>query len=129
MPLRQRLETVPETVQEFDLAAREKYREGEVLLASGHRGAGVYLLGYSAEMLLKSAYFRFVKSQIGLRKVTSTITGPMLRNAAREGIRLHIRYDPESYHSLLFWGLLLSAIRKDQADPLPGEIERECFCV
>ena len=49
----------------------------------------------------------------------------MLRDAAREGTRLHIHYDPEGYHSLLFWGLLLAAVRKDHARPLPPKTEGE----
>ncbi len=114
-----------DSIKKFELSARHKYRAGLTLISGGDATTGIEQLGYSAEMLLKSAYFRFVRSRIGLRRTTSVITGHMLRDAAREGIRLHIRYDPESYHSLLFWGLLLAGIRKDHARPLPPEIEDE----
>lgn len=114
-----------DSIKKFEMSARHKYQAGLTLISGGDATTGIEQLGYSAEMLLKGAYFRFVRTHIGLRRITSTITGYMLRDAAREGTRLHIRYDPESYHSLLFWGLLLAAIRKDHARPLPPETEGE----
>ena len=112
-----------DSIKKFELAAQHKYQAGLTLIESGDAATGIEQLGYAAEMLLKSAYFRFMRSRIGLNRITTTITGKMLRDAAREGARLHIRYDPESYHSLLFWALLLAAIRKDQGQPLPSEVE------
>lgn len=114
-----------DSIKKFEMSAQHKYRAGLALIEGGDATTGIEQLGYAAEMLLKSAYFRFMKSRIGLQRITSTITGQMLRDAAREGVRLHIRYDPESYHSLRFWALLLAAIRKDHAQPLPLEVENE----
>lgn len=114
-----------DSIKKFELSAQHKYQAGLLLIEAGDETTGIEQLGYAAEMLLKSAYFRFVRPAIGLSRITSLITGSMLRAAAREGIRLHIRYDPESYHSLLFWALLLVAVRKDYSQPLPIETERE----
>ena len=95
MPLRQRLEAVPETVQEFDLAAAQKYREGTALIAAGYNGAGVYLLGYSAEMLLKNAYFRYtgaswadrIQPRLGLALAAGRILIPLVPHEAYHSLR------------------------------------------
>ncbi len=114
-----------DSIKKFESSALHKYQAGLTLIDGGDDRTGIEQLGYAAEMLLKSAYFRFMKSRIGLARITTAITSRMLRDAAQEGVRLHIRYDPESYHSLLFWALLLAAIRKDHAQPLPSELEKE----
>ena len=113
MPLRRRLEVVLETVQEFDLAAAQKYKEGAALVASGYGGAGIYLLGYSAEMLLKSAYFRYTGASWADR------VGPRLGPALAAGKILIPLIPHEGYHSLRFWALLLRETRRFQRRPLP----------
>ena len=50
------------TLEDFENSAFSKYEAALELItqpAGTHQGAGVYLMGYVAEMLLKSAYFRF----------------------------------------------------------------------
>ena len=117
MTLRRRLEAVPETVQEFDFAAAQKYREGVALMATGHSGAGIYLLGYSAEMLLKNAYFRYTGASAVDR------IQPRLAPALAAG-RLYIPGIPhESYHSLQFWALLLREVRRRQRHPLTALVD------
>lgn len=113
MPLRQRLEAVPETVQEFDLAAAQKNREGAALVAAGYNGAGIYLLGYSAEMLLKNAYFRYTGASWADR------VGPRLGSALTAGRILIPLVPHEGYHSLRFWASLLRETRRFQRRPLP----------
>src|SRR5436190_1788620 len=46
------------SIREFRTAARLRYQEGRRLAVAGDRLAAIYLWGYSAEMLLKAAYFR-----------------------------------------------------------------------
>lgn len=117
MTLRRRLEAVPETVQEFDFASAQKHREGVALIAAGHPGGGIYLLGYSAEMLLKNAYFRFTGASVVDR------VQPRLAPALAAG-RLYIPAIPhESYHSLQFWALLLREVRRRQRRPLPPLVD------
>ncbi len=111
MALRGRLSVITETIQEFNLAADEKYREGQHLVAGGDLGAGIYLLGYAAEMILKNAYFRFTGAGLG------DATQPRLAPARSVGGRLIPAIRDEFYHSLRFWAMLLQAVRTDQGRP------------
>jgi hypothetical protein len=56
----------PETVGSFLAAADQRFKDAEALEAAGRRLGAVYLYGYAAEMLIKSAYFRVVRSASGL---------------------------------------------------------------
>lgn len=118
MALRNRLSVIAETVQEFNLAANEKYLEGQNLVVQGDIGAGIYLLGYAAEMLLKNAYFRFtgaaLADEIGPRLAPARSVG---RGQQVAGLIPHIPH--ESYHSLRFWAMLLQASRLVQSRPWP----------
>lgn len=119
MPLRQRLEAVPETVQEFDLAAAQKHQEGAALVTAGYNGAGIYLLGYSAEMLLKNVYFRYTGASWADR------VGPRL-GAAQAAGKIRIPLVPhEGYHSLRFWASLLRETRRFQRRPLPPLLDAQ----
>jgi hypothetical protein len=97
LPLRHRILSIPETVQDLSLAADEKYWEGIELLVAGRRGAGIYLLGYTVEMLLKNACFLIDGARPG--DPVAPRLGP-IRSWARIWLP-RIRY--ESYHSLWFW--------------------------
>ncbi len=63
MPIRQQTQSVPETIKGFEAAAEAKYEDGFNLMAEDgfnlmayvSPGNGVCLMGYAAEMLLKSA--------------------------------------------------------------------------
>ena len=79
MPLRTVLSGVDETLQEMYLAAEHRYKEGSLLLSIGELDAAIYLLGYSAEMLLKLAYCR-LDSTIGL---TDLVMGRLVVAEAR----------------------------------------------
>jgi hypothetical protein len=117
MTLRFELEQCPETIQEFELAAQQKYDEALDLMVSGKGGAGIYLMGYVAEMLLKNAYFRF----IGLRPA-DRIDESRRVPARRRGEALLGRGSCEGYHSLRFWTLLLIHERGRTGRLLPIEI-------
>ena len=117
MPLRLRLEAVAETVQEFELAAAQKYQEGAALIAAGYEGAGIYLLGYSAEMLLKNAYFHYTGAR------PADLTQPRLGAALSAGRRYIPLISHEAYHSLRFWSLLLREVRRHEKRPLPPAVD------
>lgn len=114
-----------DTIKKFEAVAERKYQAGLGLIDNADNHTGVEQLGYAAEMFLKSAYFRLVKSDIGLLRTTSEVTNSHLRHAAREGVRLSVPFDPESYHSLLFWATLLTATRRDKSRALPTDFEGE----
>lgn len=119
MPLRQRLEAIPETIQEFEFAAREKAQEGRALISAGYNGAGIYLLGFSAEMLLKTAYFRCtgagwfdrIQPRLGLALTAARILVPYVPH--------------ESYHSLRFWASLLRETRRHRHKALPPLLDAQ----
>jgi hypothetical protein len=114
--LRVRLEATPELLQDFELAAEEKYRQGLDLLQR-HPGGGIYLLGYCAEMILKYACFRAQGYRPGT--VLSGLFGP-----ARSWMM--VRYpnvEPEGYHSLRFWMYYLRARRRQLGNALPARVD------
>ena len=76
------------------------------MLVAGRQGAGIYLLGYSVEMMLKSACFL----TDGARPHESV--GPRL-GPIRSWAKSQLRGIPhESYHSLWFW---VQVLRKKRA--------------
>jgi hypothetical protein len=120
MPLRLRLQPLPETIQEFELAAEERYWTGLELMTRGDGAAGIYLMGYAAEMVLKNSYFLLDKqttpafpvgSQLGLAKLAAQQTPGFLP-----------QYQFKSYHDLLFWALLLVEKRRQGGRPLPPNV-------
>ena len=59
MPLRSLLEPALETVNDLVLAAEERYWDAYELAVQGRAFAAIYVAGFTAEMLLKVAGFRF----------------------------------------------------------------------
>ena len=116
MTLRFELAQYPETIQEFELAAQQKYDEALELMVAGKGSAGIYLMGYVAEMLLKNAYFRFM----GLRP--ADLIGPRLGPARTQGRVLVPEISSEGYHNLHFWALLLIRTRCKIGRLLPIEL-------
>ncbi len=117
MSFRARLEEVDETVHELEFASEARYAEGVLLLTDeATRTASVYLLGYAAEMLLKTAYFRFEGAS------SSDRVGPLLETAKIKARNLNVIAERENYHSLRFWSQLLLATRNYEARDLPKRI-------
>lgn len=119
MPLRLELEAVPETLQDQELAAEQRYWEGIELLVQEQGAGGVYLLGFVAEIHLKLAYFRFVG-----RRPADPVDG-CLQHARRQGRQLIPVVRDESYHSIRFWWRLLDAERSHQARLWNDDFRRE----
>ena len=117
LPLRHRILSAPETVQDLALASDEKYWEGIELLAAARRGAGIYLLGYSLEMILKIACFLLDGAR------PHEFVGPRLGPIRRWARSQLPGISHESYHSLWFW---LQVLRKKRAllgRQLPGHVD------
>lgn len=97
MPLRHRLDATPETLQELELAAEERYWDALELFAAGRNGAGIYLMGYVAEMTLKVGFFRLDGAR------PADLVKPRLGPAKTFVKRMNPGLHHESYHSLFFW--------------------------
>lgn len=114
MPLRYRILSRPETVQDLVLASDERFWEGLELLVAGRRGAGIYLLGYAVEMILKVACFMMD----GARPYDPV--QPRLA-PIRSWARLQLpRIRDEQYHSLWFWAHVLRRKRRLLGRRLPS---------
>jgi len=117
MPLRHRIKTNPETLQDLELASEQAYWAGIELLVSGYSASGIYLLGFVAEMLLKRACFLIDGARI------SDGIFAMLRSTRTWG-RQHIPTIPfENFHNLDFWLNVLIIKRRNQNRPLPLQLE------
>ncbi len=117
--LRRQVETTPETVADFELAAESRYWDGCELITQGHGLGGIYLLGYTAEMILKHASFRANRGRPA--DPASGFFGPI-----RDW--MNARYplvEREGYHSLLFWTFYLRGRRREAGMPLPDGLDWE----
>lgn len=121
MTLRTELSQHPETIQEFDIAAEARYYDGLELMAAGRTGAGIYLVGYAAEMLLKCAYFLLTGASPG------DPVAPRLVPARSRGRFLVPGVPDEQFHSLRFWSLLLLNERRWRNRPVPDLLGAQ-FC-
>ena len=117
--LRRQLDTTPETVADFELAAESRYWDGCQLITQGHGLGGIYILGYVAEMILKHACFRTDRARPA--DPVGGFFGPIRA-------WMNLRYplvERESYHSLLFWRLYLRGKRRQTGSPLPNTLDWE----
>jgi hypothetical protein len=112
VPLRLRLQQQAETVQDFEISAEERFYEGLEALTRRNLGAGMYLMGYAAEMLLKNAVFRF--NGASLADPIYPQLGPARARGRNYG---NVPLD-ESFHSLQFWFSLLCQDRAVSQRPL-----------
>ncbi len=119
MPLRIRLEGIPQTIQEMERAAEERYEEALLLLASARPGASIYIGGYTAEILLKSTFFLFCGAQ--RRDLASIYLVPALRM----GRKILPEIPAEHGHSLIFWTAMLRRRRSEDAHPFPTNLDNE----
>ena len=115
MPLVSRLAS-QETVGDMLLAANARYDEGLLLLDAGHRDGGIYLLGYAAEMILKTSFCRVDPTIPPFITVRSRFAV-----AERHWIRNINTVLPSGYeHSILFWERVLPLERAARRKPALG---------
>lgn len=117
MLLRDRLKASPETLQDFETAAAERYWEALDLMVAGRRATGIYLMGYVAEMRLKLAYFRVIGER------STAMVKPLLGPVKQEATSLKL--DTENYHSLRLWSELIIMKRAALGKVSPaGQLEK-----
>ena len=114
MPRRLPTRCQPDSIQEFRLAARHRYDDG-LTAATGGRGlAAIYLWGYSAEMLLKAAYF----SVLGIGERTSLHLPIHVNPAIQLGRGLGIAWPQHGQgHNVRAWAELLVLERATHPNP------------
>lgn len=120
MAIRYRIQQSPQTVQDCELAAEDRYYEGLELIAAGRFSGGIYLLGYVAEMILKHAYFRFREKRPA--DLVKPLLGPAKNQARNSSLALLRNVSHELYHSLAFWARLLVAVRQQKGFPLAPDL-------
>ena len=106
------------TLQDADLATEDRLREGQFLVANGFPAAGVYLMGYVAETLLKTAYVRIAHP----RARPGYNLGASLREARVVGDVLLPYIDADSFHSIRYWAMLVEAVRRGQGREMPDAL-------
>lgn len=105
---------MPETVEEMQKAVRPRLVEGEALVELGLWDGGIYLLGYTAEMVLKIAYCRLDPTL-----PPTTVVKDVFGVAAGQWRGLFRTSPPRNYaHDVLFWEVVLSEQRRTQHKPL-----------
>lgn len=118
MPRRLLARWQPESIREFFAAASCRYEEGVSLSAAGrqYRTGAIYLWGYSAEMLLKAAYFRLLGvAETAILSWRANLLPAIQRGRNVLGIAWPL---PGQGHNVRAWAELLIAERA--AAPGPG---------
>ncbi len=110
MPKRLLHRCQPDSIAEFQAAARQRFQDGVALEAAGCRTAAIYLWGYAAEMTLKAAYFRAVNFRANEHITPADLYGAKA-NAAKFGFSW-----AGNLHHLESWAQLLVNTRSN----IPG---------
>lgn len=119
MPLVQRIANRPHCIQDFRVAALARYHEGRILTIRDRRLTGIYLWGYSAEMLLKAGYFRLKGwSQ------KQPITLADMKQAKQHAIQVLNCVWPGNLHYLPGWKDLLIEERQRLGRPFARSFSR-----
>ena len=106
-----------ETAGDMFLAANTRYQEGLALLNAGYLDGGIYLLGYAAEMILKTSFCRIDPTAPMYATVRSRF-GIAEGHWRREKGSLPFPSGHE--HSLIFWESVLPAERTARGKPALG---------
>jgi hypothetical protein len=93
-----------DSIRELRAAARQRFDDALALSAAGRRTGAIYLWGYTAEMVLKAAYFSF----IGLGETADITWTSHLQPAIKRGRVLGIVWpQPGAGHNVRAWAELL----------------------
>jgi hypothetical protein len=116
-----------DSIREFRLAAWQRFDDALALAAAGQRTGAIYLWGYTAEMILKAAYF----SLLGMGETDVITWGGHLRPAIDRGRLLGIAWPYQGAgHNIRAWAELLVLERASSpatayAVPFGREVQRQ----
>jgi hypothetical protein len=112
----------PDSIREFRAAARQRYQDGLSLASTGRRTGAIYLWGYTAEMILKAAYF----SLIGIADAAPLTWSAHIQPAIIQGRSLSIPWPPHGAgHNVRAWAeLLVTARAASAATAFPAAFSR-----
>jgi hypothetical protein len=113
MPLRSLIQTAPERLSDFLMAADDRFEDAETLLVERRFDAAVYMFGYAAEMWLKAACLRLrglgptspVKPGLAALRYWMKVTVPVVAFT--------------DYHDLSFFAQSILSLRSSLGRPLP----------
>jgi len=98
----------PDSIREFRAAARQRFDDALAMAGDGRRTGAIYLWGYTAEMILKAAYF----SLIGVPETQTLGWAADLQPAIVRGRNLGIHWPAQGEgHHVRGWAELLVAER------------------
>lgn len=110
-------------LQDFELAAEERYLDAQELLARGHGTGATYLTGYVAEMLLKNAVFLFDGAG------PKALIRPRLAPVKKWAEKMLPTPPFTNYHDVWFWAHVLRKKRLDKGRPLPDTLAQNLMRV
>jgi len=111
----------PDSIQEFRAAARRRFDDGLALASSGRGTGAIYVWGYTAEMILKAAYFTL----LGLAEDHPLGWATDLRPAIERGRTLGIPWPRGGDgHNVRAWADLLVAERRLRGNPFAPVLAR-----
>jgi hypothetical protein len=112
MPRRLLDRCLPDSIREFRASARQRHYDALSMAASDRRLAAIYLWGYSAEMILKAAYFTL----IGLGENTPITMNGHIWPAVARGRSLGVAWPGSGAgHNVRAWAELLVVERASMA--------------
>ena len=103
----------PETIQDAIVAAEDRFWDGLELMILGRLWGGVYLMGYSSEMYLKTASC-MLEGATTPSDILCAFFAP-----SRNWTSTH----PESYHSIRYWTEVLCTKRPRFRSPFNRDFE------
>src|ERR1700680_4886229 len=95
----------PECIREFRASAQQRFHDALALAAAGRRTGAIYLWGYSAEMILKAAYF----TVMGIAETAAITWGGNIFPAIERGRNVfHLAWPTAGQgHNVAAWAELL----------------------
>lgn len=107
----------PDSISEFRSAARRRFDDGLALAVAGQRTGAIYLWGYTAEMILKAAYF----SSVGIAENAALTMAHHIQPAIQRGQSLGIAWPNQGRgHNIRAWSEWLVLARASSATPYPS---------